>query len=67
MPTMTAQDKKWQAEQDARTLAEAEVVKRTPIRMRAATKAAKGMAEEERKKAVGMRKVAGMKPLKKGR
>ena len=61
---MTAQDKKWRAEEDARTLAEAEVVKRDTIRMKAATNAAKKMADEQKVRAASLRKVAGMKPLK---
>ena len=65
LPRMTAQEKKWRAEEDARTLAEAESVRRDPTRMRAATMVAKTMADEQNKRAASLRKVAGMKPLKK--
>jgi len=55
---MTAQDKIWQAESDARTLAEATVIKTTPIRLTAAVKVAKTMAETAKKEAVAMRTIA---------
>lgn len=52
-------EKQWQAESDANVLAEAEAVKSTGTRMRAARGAAKKLATEAEKKAKGMRKVAG--------
>jgi len=60
MPTvkMTAQDRKWQAEDDARTLAASIVIQDDPTRMKAATKAANRMAEEKRKDATAMSNVA---------
>jgi hypothetical protein len=63
--TISAQDKKWAAESDARTLAEAEAIRKDVSRMRAASKEAKKMVDEEMIKAKALRKVSGMKPLKK--
>ena len=37
-PRMTAQNKKWQAESDADTLAQADVIRKTPVRLKAAVK-----------------------------
>ena len=56
--TMSKEEKKWQAESDARTLMEAEVVEKTPSRLKAAKKAAKEMAAEKRKEAEAMTKIA---------
>jgi len=36
VPTMTAEDKKWEIEADARTLVEAEMVRKDPKRFKAA-------------------------------
>ena len=55
---MTAQDKIWEAENDAQILADANVIFKTPIRLKAATKQAKVMAIDAKKKAVAMNKVA---------
>lgn len=63
--TLTAEQKKWQAESDAHILAEANVIKTTPARVNAAKKAAKQMAAEEMKKAAAMKKVATAKPAAK--
>ena len=60
-----ASEKKWAAENDARTLAEAEAIRKDASRMRAASKEAKKMVDEEMIKAKALRKVSGMKPLKK--
>ncbi len=54
----TPQDRRWRQENDARTLAEAEVIQTTPSRLAGAKKAAKRMAEEERKQAEAMTKIA---------
>ena len=58
---LSAQDKKWQAENDARTLVDADVIKKDRTRLSAATKAAKIMAKEEKARSTAMSKVAGMK------
>ena len=63
--TMSAQDKKWAAESDARTLAEAEAIRKDSPRLKAAAKEAKKMVGEEMIKAKALRKVSGLKPLKK--
>lgn len=55
---MSAEDKKWQAENDARTLAEAEVIKNDSSRLKAAQNAAKGMAKEKQDEASAMSNVA---------
>ena len=52
----TMQD--FEAEGDAHTLAEADVIKQTPARKKAAARAAKSLATEQSKKAAGMKKVA---------
>lgn len=64
-PVLTAEDKKWRAEDDARTLAQSEVVKSDPERLNAAKEAAKKMAEEDMEKAKAMSHVAGIKGTKK--
>ena len=55
---LTAEDKQWQAKDDARTLAEANVIREDADRMSAAQTAAKQMAEDEREKATALGKVA---------
>lgn len=47
-----------QGEFDANTLAEADVIKSTPDRMKAASKAATHMADESAKRTKGLKKVA---------
>lgn len=49
--TVTAQDKKWQGESDARTLAEVDVIRTTPSRLNRAKQEAKGMAVNAKKEA----------------
>lgn len=61
---MTKQEKEWQAQDDARTLATAEVVKNDPPRLSAAKVAAKRMAEEEKDQAKAMTRVANMRKSK---
>lgn len=61
---MTKSDKKWQAESDARTLMEADVIKVDSTRLRAAANAAKLMKKEKQDEAKAMAKVA---KLKKGK
>jgi len=60
-PKMTAQDKKWQAESDADTLAQADVIRKTPVRLKAAVKEAKTMADDAKERATAMSKIAKIK------
>lgn len=55
---LDAQEKEWQRESDARTLAEAEQIKSDTGRMRGATKEAKKMAKKDEERARAMKKVA---------
>ncbi len=55
---MSSMDKKFQAESDARMLAEAQVISGDKGRMKAAQGAAKSMAAEATKQAQAMTKVA---------
>ena len=54
---MEAEEKKWQAENDARTLAEADVINNDPERLEAAQKAAKKMLDEQKRQAEAMERV----------
>ena len=58
MPNLSVEEKRWQAENDARTLAEANVIQSDPERLDKAKQAAAKMAEEERARANAMSKVA---------
>lgn len=62
-PRMTAQDKKWQAQDDARTLAQANEVKSDTPRLKAAVKEAKIMVKDEQKRLTSISKVAKVKVL----
>lgn len=53
-----AEEEKWMAESDARTLAEADAIRQDPGRMEKAKKAAKRMLEEEQDRVNGLAKVA---------
>ena len=64
MVKMTAQDKKWRAESDARTLAEADVIRKTPGRLSLAAKEAKIMAKEAMKQAAAMTRIGKAKTKK---
>jgi len=55
---MTANDRRWQAEDDARTLAQSIVIQNDEKRMEAAKQAAERMAEEKREEASAMGSVA---------
>ncbi len=55
---MTADDKRWEAESDARTLSEAKIINDDEKRLSAATTAADRLAEEKREQAEAMEKVA---------
>lgn len=59
---VTADEKRWRAEDDAHTLARAEEIKDDKARMDAAAQAAKRMADEEAERMKNMRKVARKKP-----
>jgi hypothetical protein len=52
----------WQAESDARTLAEAETIKSDGARMAAAVRAAQRLADAENERARALRTVAKQKP-----
>jgi hypothetical protein len=58
MAKITQQDKKWQAEADARTLAEAEEIKRSASRRQAAVRQAKQLAKDAQKQVQNLKKVA---------
>ena len=55
---MDADERRWRAESDARSLAEAEEINKDPERIKAATEAAKVMAEEKQAEAHAMQNVA---------
>lgn len=61
MPKLTAQDKSWQAESDARTLAEAAEITENKARTRRAVAAAKKLAKDAQKTAKKVSKQAGKK------
>ena len=56
--TEVAQEKKWQAENDARTLVEAAIIKKTPSRLKSAKKEAKILATKAKKEASVMATIA---------
>lgn len=56
---MSVQDKKWRAESDARTLAEAEAIRTDRARMRAAATEAKRVANAKMAEAKAMKKIGG--------
>lgn len=66
-PRMTAQDKKWQAQDDARTLAQANEVKADTTRLKAAVKEAKVMVKDEQKRLTSISKVAKVKVLQRNK
>ena len=61
---VSAQERKWMAEDDARTLAAAKVIEGDKVRLRKAQQAAKRMADEEAQKAAALRNVAGSQAKK---
>ena len=65
MVKQTQQDKKWQAETDARTLAEAEEIKRSASRRSAAKREARQMAKDVAKQVQNLKKVARPAPRRK--
>jgi len=56
---ISADERKWRAQDDARTLAQANVIKQDQQRLAAAKAEARRMAEEQAKEAAAMRGVAG--------
>lgn len=60
-PVVSAEDLKWRARSDARTLAEAEEIKADRQRMALAQKEARNMVEEKQSELRGISKVAGSK------
>ncbi len=54
----TADEKRWQAESDARSLSEAKIISDDEKRLAAAKVAAERLAEEERERAEAMEKVS---------
>lgn len=57
---ITADEKRWRAESDAHTLAEADIIRNDKERLEAATEAAKKMAEEQLQRAASMKHVASL-------
>lgn len=55
---MSKQEERWKAEEDARTLQMAEVIRNDPKRLKKAMDAAGRLAEEKRKEAEAIAKVA---------
>ena len=64
-PRLTAEDKKWRADSDARTLMEAEAIKGDATRKRAAMGAAKQIVKEKMKEVKAVQKL--IKPTRKGK
>ena len=62
-----ALDKKWEAENDARTLADADSIKLDGGRLKRAKQAAKRMAKEETARTNALRRIAGLKPIEKSK
>ena len=62
---LTADQKKWQAEDDARVLAEAASLRSDKARMGRAKTAAAAMVKEQEKRISGLRTVAKKAPVKK--
>ena len=58
---ISADERRWRAEDDARTLAESEKIKNDPSRVKDAQAAAQRMLEEEKERLLGLQKVAGKK------
>lgn len=61
---LSANEKKWQAESDAYTLAQYQEIMEDKARRTAAIKAAKAKADDLTKRATAMQSAAGMKPTK---
>jgi len=59
MPRLTEREKRWQAEDDANILAQAEVIKKDEKRLNRAETAAERIAKEANDRANAMNKIAG--------
>lgn len=64
-PKLTAQDKKWRAQDDAYALAQAAEVTADKSRLGMAKKAANDMLKEQQKRVQGLQKVVKTKPAAK--
>jgi len=64
---MSAEDKRWQAECDARTLSEAMVIQKDKARLSAAASAAKKMMDDKMQEARAMKTIARKAPSKPAR
>lgn len=62
--TISANEKKWREESDARTLIEAEAIRLDKKRLSTAIKVAKSLADKKQKEAQAARKVARIKHKK---
>lgn len=60
--SMAAQEKRWQQENDARTLAEAEQIKKDPARVKGAATAAQKMQKEHQQSANALKTIANKAP-----
>ncbi len=56
--SIPASEKKWEAESDARTMAEASAIGKDPKRLVAAQRAAMGMVKEKTDELNGLKKIA---------
>ena len=63
--SMVKQEAKWQAEHDARTIAEAEAIKSNPRRLRAAQAEAKKMLKEKEAEVAGLKEFTDKKQPRK--
>lgn len=61
---LSTEEKKWREESDARTLAETDVINKTPARLRGAQRAAKRILAKQQKEVAGLQKVAGQRTTK---
>ena len=59
---MSAIDRKWQSEYDARTLADAAEIRNDKVRMKGAVTASKRMVTEETKRLSAMKQISKIKP-----
>ena len=64
-PSIPVEEKKWRAESDAHTLAQAAEIQNDPTRLKAAAIVAKDMVEEQSARLNGLKKVARKAPVKK--
>jgi len=60
-PRMSAEEKKWRAQEDAHVLASANEIKNDPTRLKNAQTAANAMVEEQQKRTNALKSVAGRK------